>query len=206
MSNVVLIESMPDGSYESVEIMEWELKYNPAYSNLKVYKETVENKTGFKEIVDTLVKMVSTETKLILHLCVHGDENGIAFKRYDEANPSAEDYMVWDELIQTVIPLNVSVNCNLVLVLQACYSAKLGERMSNSNFCKYLIVGEGLVYSRELESLFQFYKTYSETDNVKFAYDAMKSTKYYDIKHNEIQISSIYKCFSREEFQKISEI
>ena len=78
----------------------------------------------------------------------------------------------------------------------------LGKRLNNVNFCKYLIVGEGLVYSRELEPLFQFYKTYGETKNAKLAYKAMKSTKYYDVKHNEIQVSSVYKLFPNDEIKK----
>ena len=195
---------MPDGSYESVGMMECELRNNPLYPNLNVCKKTIESKKDFKVAVASLVKLVSKETELVLHLCVHGDENGIAFKGY-EMNPSAEDYMLWDELIQTVIPLNEAVGCNLVLVLQACYSSSLGEKWEKSNFCKYLLVGEGLVHSRELEPLFQFYKTYAETKKVKLAYKAMTNTKYFDTQHKEIKVSSIYKCFPKEETLKTSE-
>lgn len=58
-----------------------------------------------------------------------------------------------------------------------------------------MIAGEGLVHSKELELPFQFYKTYAETMDVKSAYDAMINTKYVDVYHDEIQISSSYKCF-----------
>lgn len=201
MSNVVLIESMPDGSYESVDMMACEISNNLSYPNLNVCKEIVESKKDFKVLVDTLVKLVSKEDKLVLHICVHGDENGIAFKWY-KVNPIEEYYMSWDEFVQVVKPLNEALGCNLILVLQACYSSMLGKKMNNVNFCKYLIVGEGLVYSRELEPLFQFYKTYGETKNAKLAYKAMKSTKYYDVKHNEIQVSSVYKLFPNDEIKK----
>lgn len=202
MSNVVFVVSMPDGSYESVGMMECEIKNNSSYPNMNVCKKTVESKEEFQKLMTDLVKEFSKQTILILHLCVHGNEYGIAFKGYDEANPSSDYCMLWDELVQTVKPLNEAVNCNLILVLQACKSSKLGEKMPNPDFCKYLIVGDGLVYSRELEPLFQFYKTYAETKDVKLAYKAMDSTKYYDVKHNEIQISSVCKLFPNDEIKK----
>lgn len=174
--------------------MKCEIKDNPLYQGLNVCFETVENKKDFKEVVTCLLKQVSKETTLVLHLCVHGDENGIAFKGY-EVNQSDDDCILWDEFIQTVKPLNEAVGCNLILFLQACYSSSLGKKLSKTKFCKCLIAGEGLVHSKELELLFQFYKTYAETMDVKSAYDAMINTKYVDVYHNEIQISSSYKCF-----------
>lgn len=194
MGNVVFIESMPEGSYDFLGLMKCEIKDNPLYQGLNVCFETVENKKDFKEVVTCLLKQVSKETTLVLHLCVHGDVIGMAFKGY-EVNQSDDDCILWDEFIQTVKPLNEAVGCNLILFLQACYSSSLGEKFSKTKFCKCLIAGEGLVPSKELELLFQFYKTYAETMNVKSAYDAMINTKYIDVYHNEIQISSIYKCF-----------
>ena len=47
----------------------------------------------------------------------------------------------------------------------------------------------------ETNKKIEIYKTYAETMDVKSAYDAMINTKYVDVYHNEIQISSSYKCF-----------
>lgn len=201
MSNVVFIESMPDSSYESVGMMVCEMSNNPSYPNLNVCKKAVESKKDFKVVVASLVEQVSKKTKLVLHLCVHGDEHGIAFKRYNE-NPIEEYYILWDEFVQTIKPLNEALNCNLILVLQACYSSKLAEKLFDERFCKYMIAGEGVVYSNDVSPFLQFYKSFAETQDAKLAYKAMISTKYYDVKHNEIQVSSVYKLFPYDEIKK----
>lgn len=199
MCEVVLVESMPNGSYESVGIIENELKDNLVYPDLNVHVVTVENKKDFKDVVTSLVDKVSKETNLVLHLCVHGDEcgKGIAFKEY-ETNRTEDCYILWDEFIQIVKPLNEAVGCNLILVLEACNSSTLGENLIGTKFCKYLIAGKGLVYSNELDPLLQFYKTYAVTKDAKSAYNAMANTKYFDVYHNEIQISSIYEYFPND--------
>lgn len=51
MSNVVFVESMPDGSYESVGMMECEIKNNSSYPNMNVCKKTVESKEEFQKLI-----------------------------------------------------------------------------------------------------------------------------------------------------------
>lgn len=189
---------MPDGSYESVGMMECDIRNNPLYPNLHVCKETVKSKNDFKGVVTSLVEQVSKETELVLHLCVHGDENGIAFKGYKE-NSTEGNRMLWDEFVQTIRPLNEALDCNLILVLQACCSSKLAEKLFDEKFCKYLIAGEGIVYSNDIPPFLQYYKTLAETQDAKLAYNAMISTKYYDVKNKEIPISSIFKLFQNDE-------
>lgn len=202
MCNIVFIDSMPVGSYDSVGMMECEISDNHSYPNLNVYKEAIESKNDFKVVVASLVEQVSKETKLVLHLCVHGNENGIAFKGYNEANPSDEYYMLWDEFIQNVKPLNDALGCNLILVLQACFSSSLSRKMTGCKFCKCLIAGEGGVRLKDVSPFLQFYKILSQTQDAKLAYEAMGSTKYYDVKHNEIQVSSVYSFFQNDEIYK----
>lgn len=111
---LVIIDSVKKNEWESGKMLynrisEWPdttVKLDCKYKNIRTASE-------FKSYLEELQKSVNSEGVPILHISMHGDENGLQL--------SSGECIDWEELTPSIVQLNIATKNNLLITMAACY-------------------------------------------------------------------------------------
>jgi hypothetical protein len=173
-NSVVILDSIPTGDsntawrlYEDIEICAVAYAPTPGLSYFKI-----ENRWSFFNCLEQLrLQNEKRGVFPLLHIECHGDEDGLQF---------ADGSLIsWESLKEALIPLNVAMRLNLMIVLVSCFGGAFIKalRLSDRAPVWGLIGPSQKISSGEVEPHFGiFYRTLFSTGSPRATVDALNQS------------------------------
>lgn len=173
-SKITIIESLPPGEKKTGRLIADDVQMLSVFHEFNVdveYKEVISR----IEFLQCLVKL-QEEAKAgiwpILHIECHGMHGGVGIVL---ANG---DHVSWADVKPYLTELNVATQCNLLVVLVACYGAHMGQLIQVVDRAPFwaMVSPTNEIYPQEImETLTAFYKGLISEQNGDVALEAILS-------------------------------
>lgn len=170
---IIFLHSMPDGAWENANVVEWEIRTNPTYSNFHTCIIDVKDKENFISVMSSIASDIKQNSRLILHIYAHGDVIGTAFKHIEESN-TPDNYILWNEYIPLLCKIKSKIERELILIFHSCNAYHIKDEKGIENAVDYLLAPDGVINGRRAtEQYICFYEAYASSFDCNYSYNVM---------------------------------
>jgi hypothetical protein len=177
VNGIVILDAIPDGEYNTARRLKENLDDISLYiaDGLQIryyYLNTIDDlKAGMAEVLD---EINNSNLMPWLHLEGHGlsDENGFQL--------ASGEICTWSQLKEIIIPLNIGMGLNLLLILATCFGGSFARAIMTVDRAPVLgLIGPKYeIKVGKVEKDFQsFYRILFESSSLKKALEVLNATE-----------------------------
>ena len=194
-NSVVILDSIPTGELNTAQRLHEDLKviavsktHAPGITYAKV-----ETKEKLFMCINKLINYVQQNGVLpMIHLDAHGCEDGIQL--------ADNSQLSWTRLNDVLVPLNIAMKLNLMLVLGSCYGGTFVKAMSITDRAPvWGLIGPTRVISAGLieDDFGEFYRTFFYTLSTSKALEVLNSKASENLYYRTTAINFFYEVWKR---------
>ncbi len=171
-NRIIIIDSIPNGEVSTAnELFNDKLRWNVLFGDCpSVERVQLSNKLEFVNRLNTIYSQCIQEgLKPIIHLEMHGNTEGLVL--------SSGEYIGWMEVLASLRTINVASKNNLILVIAACYSARLFEIVPVHQHAPFwgLVAPLHEVFPDDVRQFSTFYEELLREPNLQLRVDGMNA-------------------------------